>query len=301
VTFHAKDNLRGILLMVASMAGFAMEDMFIKWAAADLPTGEILLLLGVFGGAVFAAMARLQGARTVTRAALHPAINGRNLAEMVGTFGFVTALTLAPLSTVSAVLQAMPLAVTMGAALFLSESVGWRRWSAIVVGFVGVLFVIQPGFDGFDPNALWAVLAVIGLGARDLFTRRIPENVSSVQVSAWGFWAVAVLGVGMVLVTGGARLPDLPQAGYLGGALAFGIAAYWALTQANRLGEMSVITPFRYSRLIFGLLLGIFVFSERPDVMTLFGAVLIIGSGLYTFARERRLRQRTLSLNAAAR
>ena len=299
--FHAKDNLRGIVLMVAAMAGFAMEDMFIKWAAADLPTGEILLLLGVVGGAVFAAVARMQGARTVTKAALHPAITGRNLAEMVGTFGFVTALTLAPLSTVSAVLQAMPLVVTMGAALFLSESVGWRRWSAIFVGFVGVLLVIQPGFDGFNPHALWAVLAVIGLGARDLFTRRIPEAVSSIQVSAWGFWAVAVLGAGMVLVTGGGRLPDLPQAGYLGGALAFGIAAYWALTQANRLGEMSVITPFRYSRLIFGLILGIFVFAERPNVITLSGAALIIASGLYTFARERRLRRRTLSMTAAAR
>ena len=125
---NPRDNLRGIVLMIASMAGFAAEDMFIKWAAADLPTGQILLMIGIVGGAVFAGMARAQGQRTFVPSALHPAVVGRNLGEMVGTFGFVTALTLAPLSTVSAVAQAMPLAVTMGAALFLGETVGWRRW-----------------------------------------------------------------------------------------------------------------------------------------------------------------------------
>ncbi|AWB48920.1 EamA family transporter [Gemmobacter aquarius] len=292
---HARDNLRGILLMVAAMAGFAMEDMFIKWAASDLPTGQILLMIGLVGAAVFAAMARAQGQRTFVRAALHPAVIGRNLGEMIGTYGFVTALTLAPLSTVSAVAQAMPLAVTMGAALFLGETVGWRRWTAIVVGFLGVLLIIRPGLEGFDPNALWAVLAVFGLGARDLFTRRMPAEITTMQLSVWGFLAVAVLGAGMLSVSGGGQVPAAAQAGYVGGALAFGIAAYWALTAANRLGEMSVITPFRYSRLIFGVALGVLVFGERPDVMTLLGGLVIIGSGLYTFARERA-RKRTLSL-----
>lgn len=292
---HARDNLRGIVLMVAAMAGFAMEDMFIKWAASDLPTGQILLMIGVAGAAVFAAMARSQGQRTFVAEALHPAVVGRNLGEMIGTFGFVTALTLAPLSTVSAVAQAMPLAVTMGAALFLGETVGWRRWTAIVTGFLGVLVIIRPGLDGFDPNALWAVLAVFGLGARDLFTRRMPAVIGTMQLSVWGFLAVAVLGAGMLAVSGGGRMPGGAQAGYIGGALAFGIAAYWALTAANRLGEMSVITPFRYSRLLFGVAIGMLVFAERPDVMTLFGGLVIIGSGLYTFARERA-RKRALSL-----
>ncbi len=297
---HARDNLRGILLMVASMAGFAMEDMFIKWAAADLPTGQILLMIGLAGGAVFAAMARAQGQRSFVREALHPAVIGRNLGEMVGTFGFVTALTLAPLSTVSAVAQAMPLAVTMGAALFLGETVGWRRWTAIIAGFLGVLLIIRPGLDGFEPDALWAVLAVFGLGARDLFTRRVPATTTTVQLSVWGFLAVALLGAGMLLVSGGAQVPGGAQAGYIGGALAFGIAAYWALTKANRLGEMSVITPFRYSRLIFGVGLGVLVFGERPDVMTLLGGLIIIASGLYTFARERA-RKRALSTAAPSR
>lgn len=297
---HARDNLRGIILMVAAMAGFAFEDMFIKWAASDLPTGQILLMIGLAGALVFAAMARAQGQRTFVAAALHPAVVGRNLGEMIGTYGFVTALTLAPLSTVSAVAQAMPLAVTMGAALFLGETVGWRRWTAITVGFLGVLLIIRPGLDGFDPNALWAVLAVFGLGARDLFTRRMPAEITTMQLSVWGFLAVAVLGAGMLFASGGGQVPAAAQAGYVGGALAFGIAAYWALTAANRLGEMSVITPFRYSRLIFGVALGVLVFGERPDVMTLLGGLIIIGSGLYTFARERA-RKRALSMASPSR
>lgn len=281
------DNLRGILLMVAAMAGFALEDMFIKFAAADLPVGLILCAIGLIGGGVFSAMARMQGQRSFDRAALHPAVMGRNLGEVVGTFGFITALTLAPLSTVSAVSQAMPLIVTMGAALFLGEAVGWRRWLAICVGFAGVILIVRPGMEGFDPNVLWAVLAVIGLGARDLCTRRIPRQISTVQLSAWGFWAAAVLGAAMLAVSGGSKWPTGMQVLHIIGALVFGIAAYWALTKANRLGEMSVITPFRYSRLIFALLIGTLIFAESPDVITLSGAALIMVSGLYTFARER--------------
>ncbi len=297
---QSRDTFRGILLMVASMAGFAIEDMFIKWAAAGMPTGQILLLLGVFGTPVFAAMARNQGLRTISRDALHPMVVLRNLGEMVGTAGFVTALALIPLSTATAVFQAMPLFVTMGAALFLGETVGWRRWSAILVGFAGVLLIIRPGLSGFQPEVLWSVLAVFGLGVRDLATRRIPSTISTTQLSAWGFVAVTILGAGMLVISGGAVVPTGMQSLWLTGALICGLGAYWALTQANRLGEVAVITPFRYSRLVFGLAIGALVFSERPDVITLCGAALILLAGLYTFARERA-RKRALSISPVSR
>jgi drug/metabolite transporter (DMT)-like permease len=293
------DNLRGILLMVASMAGFAMEDMFIKWAAADLPTGQILLVIGLAGAPVFAAMAALRGTSVLSRGFFAAPILGRNFGEMVGTFGFVTALALVPLSMVSAILQAMPLAVTCGAALFLGEQVGWRRWSAIVAGFVGVLIVIRPGAEGFRPEALWAVLAVLGLSLRDLATRRVPARISSLQVSSWAFLAVGLLGELMMLAEPrGFVAMTLRQGLLLGGAVAFGIVAYWTITAAMRMGEISVITPFRYSRLVFGLAIGILVFGERLDAPMLAGAGLIVASGLYTFARERRLRKRALSIEA---
>ena len=294
------ENLRGIVLMVASMAGFAVEDMFIKWAAADVPTGQILLLISLVGTPVFALMARQQGARFWARAALHGSVIWRNAGEMVGTAGFVTALALTPLTSVAAIFQATPLAVTFGAAVFLGETVGWRRWTAIGVGFCGVILIIRPGMEGFDINSLWAVLAVVGLSIRDVATRRIPRTISTMQLAAWGFAAVGILGAGMLALSGGAVWLTGAQMGYIGGALSFGIAAYWAITQASRLGEMSVITPFRYSRLLFALFIGALVFGERPDVITMSGAALIIGSGLYTFARER-FRKRTLPITTPSR
>lgn len=294
------ENLRGIVLMVASMAGFAIEDMFIKFAAAGMPTGQILLLIAVIGTPFFATMARRQGARFWDKSALHPAVVWRNGGEMVGTAGFVTALALTPLTTATAIFQATPLAVTFGAALFLGETVGWRRWTAILVGFCGVMLIIRPGMEGFNLNSLWSVVAVIGLSARDVATRRIPSTISTMQLAAWGFAAVGILGAGMLALSGGAVWPTLPQASYIAGALAFGIGAYWAIILATRLGEVSVITPFRYARLVFALIIGAVVFAERPDAITLIGATLIIGSGLYTFARER-FRKRALSINASSR
>lgn len=294
-----RDNLRGIGLMVASMAGFALEDMFIKWAAADLPPGEILLVMGLVGTPIFALLAAAQGRRVWSPAFLHRAVVARNLGEMVGTWGFITALALVPLATVSSVLQAMPLVVTCGAALFLGQTVGWRRWSAILVGFAGVLIVIRPGMAGFDPKALWTVLAVLGLSLRDLATRRVPTTIGTMEVGCWGFLSVAVLGALMLAASGGFVVPTPAQTFYLSGALVFGMAAYWAITAAMRTGEIPAVTPFRYARLLFALIIGVTVFGERPDTATLVGASLIILSGLYMFARERRMIALTLPKRAA--
>lgn len=296
----ASENLRGILLMLVSMALFAVEDMFLKLASAGLPTGEIIFVAGFFGAPVFAVMARAQGARILTARALHPAVLLRALGEMVGTFGYILALATVPLSTISAVLQAMPLAVTMGAALFMQEKVGWRRWSAIAVGFAGVILVIRPGMEGFHPQALWGILTVAGLALRDLAARAIPRDCSDAQVSCWGLIAVAALGVLMMAGQGGVVVPSLTQSAVLFGALAFGTAGYWAVTGATRTGEVSVVAPFRYARLVFAIIIGAVVFAEIPDVITLSGAALIIGSGLYSFARERA-RKRALSIPAPAR
>ncbi len=295
----AAENLRGIGLMAGSMALFAMEDMFLKFSAQGLPTGEILLVTCLFGWAFFSALARADGKRTFTAEALHPWVLARNLGEMVGTYAYITALAAIPLATVSAVLQAMPLAVTMGAALFMGEKVGWRRWTAIAVGFAGVLLVIRPGFDGFRPTALWVLVTVAGLGLRDLASRKIPASTSTAQVSAWGVASVAVLGAGM-LPFQTPVMPTLWQSSMLLGALVFGTTGYWAITAATRTGEVSVVSPFRYSRLIFAILIGAGVFAEYPDRMTLIGAAVIIGSGLYSFARERARSRSLIRAQAAA-
>ncbi|NBE08658.1 EamA family transporter [Rhodobacter sp. CCP-1] len=284
--------------MVAAMALFAVEDMFLKWAAADLPVGMVIFVAGAFGAPVFALMARARSQPILTRAALHPWVILRNIGEMVGTFAYIKALALVPLSTVSAVLQALPLAVTLGAALLLREAVGWRRWSAIAVGFAGVLVILRPGMDGFRPEALWVLVTVVGLALRDLATRLLPAACSTAQVSCWGLMSVALLGA-VMMIPGGAVMPDGRDVAVLFGALVFGTAGYWAVVAASRTGEVSVVSPFRYARLLFAILIGAFVFDEVPDALTLIGAGLIIGSGLYALARERA-RKRALSLQGGS-
>ena len=292
-----KENLRGISLMTGSMALFAMEDMFLKFSAQTLPTGEILLLTCSPGFLFFAALARASGRRVISRDALHPWVLARNLGEMVGTYGYITALAALPLATVSSVLQAMPLAVTLAAALFLDEKVGWRRWSAIAVGLIGVLMVIRPGMDGFQPAALWVLVTVAGLALRDIASRLIPADYATSQVSAWGVASVAVLGGAMTSLQG-IDWPTGWQAAMLTGVFVFGTAGYWAITAATRKGDVSVVSPFRYSRLIFAIAIGALVFAERPDRMTLAGAALIITSGLYSFTRERLRARAALSTTA---
>lgn len=292
-------NLRGITLMLVSMALFAVEDMFIKIAARDIPPGQIILIAGLFGLPPFLWMARRGGHRVFSRAALHPAGLARAAGEMVGSLAYIIAISSVPLPTVSAVLQVLPLAVTLGAALFMGETVGWRRWSAIAVGLSGVLLVIRPGFDGFSPTAMWVLVTVAALAVRDLATRAIPPDCSDAQISSWGLMSVALLGAMMMAWSGEAVTPDATQAAGLAAMVVFGAAGYWAITAASRTGEVSVVAPFRYSRLVFAILIGAFVFDEAADALTLAGSALIIGSGIYSFARERA-RKRALSMAGPA-
>lgn len=282
------ENLTGILLMLGAMALFAVEDLFLKLAAANLPVGQVVLVSGVIGAPVFWLIARRQGKGIWVKEAMHPAVIARNIGEMVAAATYVAALAVVPLGTVAAVLQALPLAVTMGAALFFGARVGWRRWTAISVGFAGVLLVIRPGGEGFRVETLLVLVSVAGIVLRDLASRAIPRAVSSAQVSAWGLMSVTLLGLGMMLVTGEARGVTGREALILAGAVVFGTAGYWAVTSATRTGEVAVVAPFRYTRLVFSMGLGVVFLAERPDAPTLAGAGLIVASGLYAFARERR-------------
>jgi drug/metabolite transporter (DMT)-like permease len=269
------------------MAGFALEDVLLKQLGATLPIGQMLALVGAGGGLVFSLIATLGGRSVLSPALLTRAVMLRNLSEAVGSAAFVTALVLTTLSSASAILQATPLAVTLGAALFLGESVGWRRWSAIGVGFAGVLLIIQPGMAGFTPASLFAVVAVIMLGMRDLCSRAVPPQVTSLQLAAWGFFSLVPAGLAMMLVLGTTPVwLTAPDAVRLGAVLVVGCLGYYALVAATRTGEVSAVVPFRYTRLVFALLLGYVVFGERPDALTLGGAALIVGTGLYTIWRS---------------
>lgn len=284
------NNLNGILMVIVAMAAFTLEDMFIKHLSQDIPVGQILILLGIGSGGVFASLAVYQRQNLLAKAAWRPIMVFRILSEALGAMCFSTALSLVDLSTVAAVFQALPLVITMGAALFMNEQVGWRRWSAILVGFIGVLFIIRPGLAGFEPASLLVLAAVLAIALRDLLTRLIDSKVSSTVVSFQGCAAFTVAGAVLLLVTPGeVTSVTLSQGWMIAAGTVFGMMGYYGIVVAMRVGDASAVTPFRYSRLLFSILAGMVMFNERPDMMTMVGASLILGSGLYTFLRERRL------------
>ncbi len=286
------NNLRGIALMVLAMGFFSLGDMLIKWAAVRLPLGQVLLLLGTGGGLVFATMTRLQRRRVFTREFLHRGVILRNLAEIAGTFCIFTALAKTDLSLTAAILQATPLAVTLGAATLLGEHVGARRWAATLIGFGGVLIIMRPGSASFDPNALWAVAAMTGLALRDLATRLVPPQMPTMRLSTYGMSMLAPTGA-VLLASGQEWVPMTAETwGLMALMVSVGVLGYHAITAAMRVGEISAVSPFRYSRMVFALALAVFVFGERPDGWTLLGTAIAISAGVYSFLREARTARR---------
>jgi drug/metabolite transporter (DMT)-like permease len=287
------ENLRGSLLMVVAMTGFSLEDVLIKQLARSLPMGQVIVLIGCGGALNFGVLAKLRGQRLLPPALLSRPVVLRNLAEAIAAVSFISALVLTTLSGASAILQTTPLALTMGAALFLGESVGWRRWTAIGAGFLGVMMIIQPGLEGFVPASLLAVVSVAAVALRDLVSRAIPVDVTGFQLAAWAFATLIPTGLLLVVVTGATPvMPAAPDLVRLAGTFVVGGVGYYSLVGATRTGEVSVVVPFRYSRLVFAMILGAVVFGERPNPLMLAGAVLIVGAGLYTIWREARIRRK---------
>lgn len=284
-------SLRGILLMVAAMAGFAVEDALIKAASATVPVGQILGMLGLGGAAIFGTLAKSRGVRIVSRDLFLRPVLVRNGSEMLSTMAFVSAIAIAPLATISAILQATPLAVTLGAALFLGEKVGWRRWLAIAVGLFGVLLIVQPGAEGFDPNIWIAVAAAIGLSLRDLATRPVPRSVPTTLLASYSFGAVAIAGLAMLPFGGGWITPTPGMALLILAGVLMGMVAYFSITAAMRVGEISVVTPMRYTRLVFAFAIALLVFDETLDSLTLVGVAIVVATGLYSLWRERQVRR----------
>ena len=285
------ENLRGILFMILAMAGFALEDLFIKLLSSHVPVSQILIILGFSGTTVFLIIAILTNAPILHRDLLNRPVIVRTFCELFAALFFTSAIALTPLSSVASILMTTPLMVTMGAAVFFGEKVGWRRWTAIMIGFFGVLLILRPGFDGFMPASLLAVISTIFLAVRDLATRTMQFEISTTTVSIYAFFAVGISGFFAMPFFSAMVIPSSIEIVYLISATFVGVIGYYAVVLATRNGDISVISPFRYSRLVFAMLLSIIILKERPDLLTLIGASIIVISGVYTFIREGRLKQ----------
>ncbi|MFN3642008.1 MAG: DMT family transporter [Gemmobacter sp.] len=286
------DNTRGAVLMMAAMAGFTVNDAFMKSLSGEVPLFQGIFLRGALATLCLGLAAAASGA---LRARIDRGdmlrVGVRGVAEILAAWFFILALFNLPLANVTAVLQALPLTVTLAAALFMGEPVGWRRFTAIGVGFCGVILIVRPGPEGFNLYAFAALAAVACVTVRDLVTRRLTPAMPSLLVAA----AVS----GMVTVFAG--LASLTEtwaplgAGTvlrIAGAGAFVILGYIASVGAMRVGEIGAVAPFRYTSLLWALILGLAVFGEWPDPLTLAGAGIVAATGLYTLYREQRLRRR---------
>ncbi len=285
-------NLKGALLMVFAMFCFSLEDMAVKQAAAHMPVGQILTLFGFAGTMIFAGLTWQRRERV-----FHPVMAERVMViragfEVLGRVFFTLSLALTALSTTSAILQATPLMVAAAAVVIFREPVSLSRWALIGLGFLGVLLVIRPGLDGFSPLSILAVLGMIGFAGRDLATRAASPVLSYAQLGVTGFAALLLSGLLLSIYDGYWIMPQLTDLGYIIMASLVGVAAYTALTMAMRMGELSVVTPFRYTRLVFAMVLGALVFGERPDALELLGGAVIVGAGVLLMLTARGPRKR---------
>lgn len=282
-------DLTGSVWMVCAMAAFAVEDACIKAAGATLPIGQILVIFGLGGALVFAGLALAGGERLISRDALSRPMRVRMGFEIAGRLFYTLAIILAPLSSATVILQATPIVVVAGAAFLFGEKVGWRRWTAIATGMAGVAAIVQPGADGFSAMSALALLGMLGFAGRDLASRAAPASLGAAVLGVYGFLAVLAAGVAVAVWQGvPPTRPDAGEALGLLGAVTAGVAAYACLMKAMRTGDVSAVTPFRYTRLLFGIALGVLVFGERLDGAMLAGSCLIVLSGLFILSRGRR-------------
>lgn len=285
--------------MVLAMFSFALLDTTIKILSQTMSVGQALALISTGILALLLGWSLVQGIPLWQAECSNPRVILRSLCEVVGTCLISLALSLVPLTTVSAVIQATPSVVAMGAGLFLGQAIGWRRWIAIIVGFGGVLLIIRPGLEGFNPATLLAVAGMLALASRDLLTRALHVTLSGVQLGIHAF--AFVLPASLVLMIAPGEPLVQPDAGTWALVLAgvvIGVMSYLWIIAATRYGNAGVISSFRYSRMIFALAIGFVVLGERPDAATLVGAAIIITSGIFTLWREARMRRASLVAEA---
>lgn len=282
---HAND-LGRIGWMVIAMCAFAIEDALLKTVLARMPVSQVLMLFGLGGAIGFGGLARLNGTRILPPGVASWPMLIRSLCEVSGRLFHVLALTLVPLSVVTAVLQAGPVLVVAGSTLLYRERVGMMKWAAIFLSLCGVALLLRPDQASYSTWAILAVLGMLGTVGRDLAARALPSGLTGAAIGVFGFLATAMAGLlaGLWDLRPPVR-PELADLLVLGVAVAVGMLAYTGLTAATRSGDAAVVAPFRYTRLIFGLIIGVTIFDETLSRPALFGCGLILLSGLIVLRR----------------
>lgn len=277
---------RGILAIIASQACFVFGDAAVKLAAAHLPTGEIIVVRGFFATLVIGAMITASGAAAKARLVFHPLVLLRAGVEAFIITAFISALTLLQLADIVAITQAAPLITALILVAVYGERFGWRRWSAIAAGFIGVLLVVKPGPQGLQPAAALALAVAVGIALRDLITRRIPAVIPSLIITLATTEAAVLAGLGLGLTETWVMPRGVGFLLLIAAAVATTVGNYFVVI-AFRGTDAGVVSPFRYIIVIFALLMGYAVWRELPDIPALAGTALIVASGVFMIYRER--------------
>jgi len=283
-----EENVRAILLMSVSQIFLVSNDTLAKLATATLPIGEVIFIRSVIATLIVASVVVATGQYRHLSALRGMHLWARTAGDIGATTFYLLALAHLPLPTVVTVFQATPFVMTAAAAIFLGEAVGWRRRTAIAVGFAGVLVVVRPGVDTFNFGLFFILGSIASVTVRDLTTRQLPPAMRSLLVT--GVSAVALMLAGAVIgLFESWTMPSVRVVIELGGGAALLIVGSQCLILSLRTGDLSVAAPFRYTVIVWGTILGFLVWRDVPDLFTILGTVVIIASGIYMFQRERRL------------
>jgi drug/metabolite transporter (DMT)-like permease len=281
-------NYKAAAFMALAMSGFIINDVIVKTLTDEINYGQVMFVRGLMMVVLLAALiAYKKHSITIKQIKSGPMLLRVSL-EAVATTFFLIGFSNLPVANASAIMQALPLAVTLGAYLFLKEPVGWRRLSAILIGLVGVLIIIRPGLEGFNIYSLAILTVVILAAGRDIVTRLLDRDISPFYVSLLAAIAVTVLGAALIVPFGGWRPMNLNIFGTLMLAAGFLFVGYHFIVLAMRDGDIATVAPFRYAALLWAVILGYLVFDDLPDLWTVIGSIIVVGSGLYAIFREHQ-------------
>jgi len=273
--------------MTAGMFGYVINDAFIKRAAEDLPLFQAVFLRGLVAVTLLATIVRVQRASAPLSAYLERPLLLRMSMEAIGTVVYLIALTQVPIAGLTAVLQLLPILVTFAAARLMREKVSAHRVAALIAGFIGVLFIIQPGTDDFSPWFIGGFVTVGIILVRELATRKVSAAVSGPAAALGTAVTIATLGAVITLFVGWER-PNAATLALLAAGACFLSLGYVSSVNSMRIGDVSFTAPFRYTILVFAILMQIILFRDVPDAMTFVGSAIVAAAGLYTLANERR-------------
>lgn len=281
-------NLSGALFMIAGMASFSINDAIVKGLTEEIGVGQIMFFRSLIIVVIALLIAWRADAFTHIWAIFEPRVLIRSICELIAAIAYLEALKAMPLANAAAILQCLPLTVTLGAALFMGEPVGWRRWSAIIAGFIGVMIIIKPGPEGFEDGAIYVVIAMLFASARDLLTKAIRSDVPAIVITLSTSAMLTIGGAGLGTIERDWDLMRWPIIGLLILAAGFLLMGYQFIVFAMRKADISYVAPFRYTGLLWSTILGMIMFSTYPGVNVLFGGAIVVGAGLYSFYRERQ-------------